>query len=188
MPHAYRPDVHYPDPGAAKLWDLAFIGTGFKSRLRFFEQMDLDGLDVRLDGPWMDVPDDSPLRQYADPAPDGCVGNEQTADIYRQSRAGLNFYRREGEDAHAGEGWACGPREIEMAACGLWFMRDPRPESDELFGMLPAFTDAAEASELLRWALAHPQDREEAAGKARAAIEGRTFANHARKLLAMINS
>src|SRR5215468_9242865 len=41
MPHAYREDVHYPVPGAAMLWDLAFVGTGFPSRQRFFEQMDL---------------------------------------------------------------------------------------------------------------------------------------------------
>jgi hypothetical protein len=187
MPHAHRPSVHHPDPRAFKMWDLSFIGTGFPSRVAFFEAMDLDGLDVRLAGPWMGLPEDSPLRQYADPNPEGCVDNEQTADIYRQSRAGLNFYRREAEDAHKGEGWACGPREIEMAACGLWFMRDPRPESDELFPMLPAFTGPEEAGKLLRWALAHPEDAAEAAGKARAAVAGRTFENHARKLLAMLD-
>ena len=187
MPHAYRPHVHYPAPAAQKLWDFSFVGTGFPSRVRFFEQMNLDGLDVRLAGPWLDLPEDSPLRVYADPNPEGCVGNTETADIYRQSRTGINLYRREAEDAHAGEGWACGPREIEMAATGLWFARDPRPESDELFPMLPAFTDAREAGELLRWALAHPEDREEAAAKARAAIGDRTFTNHARKLLAMLD-
>jgi len=188
MPHAYRPEVHYPAPGAAKLWDFSFIGTGFPSRVRFFEQMHLAGLDVRLAGPWLDLPEDSPLRQYADPNPEGCVDNAETADIYRQSRTGLNLYRREAEDAHLGEGWACGPREIEMAACGLWFARDPRPESDELFPMLPAFTSPEEAGELIRWALAHPGDAEEAAGKARAAVEGRTFISHARKLLAMLDN
>ena len=180
--------MHYPAPGAAKLWDFAFIGTGFPSRVRFFEQMHLSGLDVRLAGPWLDLPEDSPLRQYADPNPEGCVDNTETADIYRQSRTGLNLYRREAEDAHLGEGWACGPREIEMAACGLWCARDPRPESDDLFPMLPAFTSPEEAGELIRWALAHPGDAEEAAGKARAAVEGRTFISHARKLLAMLDN
>ena len=188
MPHAYREHVHYPDPAAQKIWDFAFVGSGFPSRVAFFEQMSLNGLDVRLAGPWMDVPEDSPLRQYADPNPDGYIGNELTADIYRQSRTGLNLYRREAEAAHLGEGWSCGPREIEMAACDLWFARDPRPESDALFGMLPAFTDAAEAGELLRWALKHPEDAEEAAAKARAAVADRTFTNHARKLLATLDN
>jgi len=188
MPHAYRPAVHHPArPGSPLEHDLAFIGTGFPSRVRFFEAMDLTGLDVQLGGPWLDLPEDSPLRVYTDHDPANCVDNEDTAEIYRRSRCGINFYRREAEDAHVGEGWAVGPREVEMAACGLWFMRDPRPESDSLFPMLPTFTDAGEASELLRWALAHPEDRAEAAGKARAAIGDRTFVNNARKLLAMLN-
>ena len=189
MPHAYRPSVHYPAPkGAEKLYDLAFVGTGFPSRQRFFEQMDLTGLDVHLAGPWFDLPEDSPLRDWTDLSPEGCVDNDETAGIYRRSRCGINFYRRESEDAHAGEGWACGPREIEMAATGLWFARDSRPESDGLFPMLPAFTSPQEAGEQIRWALAHPEERAEAAHKARLAIADRTFTNHARKLLAMLDT
>lgn len=188
MPHAWRPSVHYPaSPGASKKHDLAFVGTGFPSRQRFFEQMDLGGLDVRLAGPWFGLPEDSPLRDWTDLSPEGCIDNDETAEIYRQSRCGINFYRRESEESHAGEGWACGPREIEMAACGLWFTRDPRPESDELFPMLPAFAGAGEAGEQIRWALAHPDEREQAADKARAAVADRTFGNHARKLLALLN-
>jgi spore maturation protein CgeB len=118
---------------------------------------------------------------------EGCVDNDQTAGIYRQSRCGINFYRREAEDAHAGEGWAVGPREVELAACGTWFTRDPRPESDELFPMLPAFTGPAEASEQIRWALAHPGAREKAAALAREAITDRTFTSHARRLLAILD-
>jgi spore maturation protein CgeB len=189
MPHAYRPSVHYPAaPGSPKEWDLAFVGTGFPSRVRFFEQMNLDGLNVKLAGPWLDLPEDSPLRDWTMTGDEACVDNDETAVIYRRSRCGINFYRREGEQAHQGEGWAMGPREVELAACGLWFARDPRPESDDLFPMLPAFTSPAEAGDLIRWALAHPEDREEAALKARAAIADRTFDSHARKLLAMLGN
>lgn len=187
MPHAYRSTVHYPaQPGTASKWDLSFIGTGFPSRVRFFEQMDLAGLDVNLAGPWLDLPEDSPLRDWTATKLDNCTGNEQTAGIYRQSRTGINPYRREAEDAHRGEGWAVGPREVEMAACGLWFARDPRPESDELFPMLPSFAGPAEAGDQIRWALSHPDQRQEAAEKARAAIQDRTFENNARALLRMI--
>ena len=187
-PHAYRPTVHYPAlPGAAEKWDFAFIGTGFPSRVKFFEAMDFTGLDVHLAGPWLDLPEDSPLRDWTAPELDNCVDNRQTAEIYRETRCSLNFYRREAEDAHAGEGWACGPREVELAACGTYFLRDPRPESDELFGMLPSYSSPGEASDLLRWALARPEQRAEAAMKARAAIEDRTFTNNARALLRMID-
>jgi spore maturation protein CgeB len=201
MPHSYRPGVHYPAPPVGggmdtvpsfgeieKIYDFAFVGTGFPSRLQFFSQMDLAGLDVKFAGPWMDLPEDSPLRDWTQTRHlDGCVDNTGTAGIYRQSRTGINFYRREAEDAHAGEGWACGPREIEMAACGLWFTRDPRGESDDLFPMLPSFTTPQEASDHIRWALAHPEERAEAALKARAVIADRTFRNAARRLLALLD-
>lgn len=188
MPHAYRPSVHYPAlPGSAAKWDFSFIGTGFPSRVRFFEAMNLTGLDVHLAGPWLDLPEDSPLRDWTATDPDNCVDNRQTAEIYRQTRASLNFYRRESEDEHEGEGWAVGPREIELAACGTYFLRDPRPESDELFPMMPSYSSPEEASDLLRWALAHPGDRADAAAKARAAIEDRTFTNNAKALLRMIS-
>ena len=149
--------------------------------------MDLAGLAVRLSGLWMDLPEDSPLRDWTALESDDCIDNPETAAIYRRARTGINVYRTEAEDTHAGEGWACGPREIEMAACGLWFARDSRPESDELFPMLPAFTGPAEASDLIRWALAHPAERAAAAAKARAAVGDRTFTEHARTLLRLLD-
>lgn len=184
MPHAYRENVHYPaPPGVPKKYDLAFVGTGFDSRVKFFGDMDLAGLDVYLGGPWFGK---API-DVTDANPDGCIDNAETAEIYRQSRTGINFYRRESEDAHAGEGWAIGPREVEMAAVSLWFARDGRPESDELFPMLPSFSSPQEAGELIRWAVAHEPEREKAAAQAREAIADRTFENHARKLLALLD-
>ena len=188
MPQSFRPSVHYPPPpGAVPEYDLAFVGTGFPSRVRFFRQMNLDGLNVRLAGLWMDLPENSPMRDWTAAEADDCIDNHDTAAIYRRARTGINVYRTESEDAHAGEGWACGPREIEMAACGLWFARDPRPESDELFPMLPAYSSPAEASDLIRWAIAHPHERDDAAGRAWAAIQDRTFTEHAKQLLRLLD-
>ena len=190
MPQGYRPRIHYPPPpGAEPEYDFAFVGTGFPSRARFFSEMDLAGLNVRLSGLWMDLPEDSPMRDWTsitDNAGD-CVDNHEVAAIYRRARTGINVYRREAEDGHEGEGWAAGPREIEMAACGLWFARDPRPESDELFPMLPSFTSPEEAGDLVRWALARPDERAGAAAKARAAVQGRTFTEHAKQLLRLLD-
>jgi len=189
MPHAYRPHVHRPGPAVPELKsDFAFVGTGFRSRVEFFERMDFDGLDVLLAGTWPDLAEDSPLRRYLSGGETvQCTDNEETAAIYRSSRAGINFYRREAEDAHRGEGWAMGPREVEMAAAGLFFLRDPRPEGDELFPMLPSFTGPEDASRQLRWWLAHDREREKAAAAARAAVADRTFENHARRLLQLLD-
>lgn len=79
-----------------------------------------------------------------------------------------------------------GPREVEMAACGMFFLRDPRPEGDELLSMLPTFTSPQEASERLRYWLEHPTLRQELASKAREAIADRTFSNRAAELLRIL--
>jgi spore maturation protein CgeB len=188
MPHAYRPHLHTPGPSVPNVeCDLGFVGTGFQSRIDFFTGMDLTGLDVLLAGHWKFLPDDSPLRAYVGHDIGECLGNDQAIHIYRSARAGINFYRREAEDDHAGEGWACGPREIEQAACGLFFLRDPRGEGDELFRMLPTFDGPQDASEKLRWWLAHDGFRGEAARQARAAVEDRTFGNNAKSLLRLLD-
>jgi hypothetical protein len=187
-PHAYRPGVHRPglaDPDLA--CDFSFVGTGFKSRVEFFEGMDLDGLTVKLAGNWMRVPDESPLRQYVIHNINYCMDNTETADLYRSSKVGLNLYRREADAEHLIHGYSMGPREVEMAACGLFFLRDPRPEGDELLYMLPTFVDAGDASEQLRWWLAHDAARAHAAELARQTIANRTFRNHAVKLLRLFD-
>jgi len=186
MPHAYRPSIHYPAANPGYQWDLSFIGTGFPSRVKFFEAMNLDGLDVKLAGPWLDLPENSPLRDWTATEHEDCVSNVQTAAIYRQSRCGVNLYRREAELTHDGEGWAMGPREVEMAACGLFFARDPRPEGDEVLPSLPTFTTPAEAGDLIRWYVNHPAERDKRATAAREAVAERTFTNNAKALLRMI--
>jgi spore maturation protein CgeB len=189
MPHSYRPSVHYPPaPGDPLVHDLAFVGTGFPSRMRFFEAMDLEGLDVKFAGPWMNLPEDSPLRDWTQTKHlDGCVDNTETAAIYRRSRTGINLYREEGEGTWDGRAWAIGPREVEMAATQLFFLRDPRPEGDELFPMLPTFDGPGDASEKIRWWLRHDSVREKAAMQAREAVADRTFEAGARRLLRMLD-
>jgi spore maturation protein CgeB len=186
---AYRPTVHTPGPSRPDLVsDLAFVGTGYPSRIEFLEAMDLSNLDVILAGNWQGVTAESSLFPHLANAPDECLPNGDAVQLYRSARMGINLYRREAQRPELSEGWSCGPREIEMAAVGLPFLREPRGESDELFPMLPSFTSPEEASELLRWWLAHPAKREEAALKARSAIADRTFHNLAVELLRHLES
>ena len=76
-----------------------------------------------------------------------------------------------------------GPREVELAATGTFFLRDPRPESDEVLGMLPSFSSPAEASDQLRWWLGHEGERNKVTALAREAVANRTFERNARRLL-----
>jgi spore maturation protein CgeB len=190
-PHAYRPSVHYPRTGPVNVdlaADLAFIGTGFQSRIDFFERMNLDGLDVLLGGCWPGA-SKSPLRRFMGHDIDDCVDNSEVAEVYRNAKCGINFYRREYDDADADSTavpWAMGPREVEQAACGLFYLRDPRAEGDSVLDMLPTFSSPEEAGDQIRWWLAHDSEREQAAYKAREAIADRTFTSNAKRLLELL--
>src|SRR5260221_2674046 len=125
MPHAYREAVPSPPgPGDPVEHDLAFVGTGFPSRVKFFEQMNLTGLDVKLAGPWLDLPEGSPLRDWTATNPEGCIDNGETADIYRRARCGINFYPPESEEKFDGGGWAGGPPRKELPAGGPSLLRE----------------------------------------------------------------
>jgi hypothetical protein len=117
-----------------------------------------------------------------------CVGNDQAAELYASTNASANLYRTEAERADLEQGWAVGPREIELAATGTFFLRDPRPEGDELFPMLPTFTGPGDFGDQLRWWLAHDEARTEASTAARNAVHDRTFRNNAARLLRLIES
>lgn len=193
VPHAYRPQIHHPgadSPDVAA--DFAFVGTGYPSRIAYFEAMHaagaLDDLDVLLAGNWQALDADSPLRKYIGHDLDVCLDNEQTAEVYRSARVGINLYRREAEAEHLAAGWAMGPREVEMAACEMFYLREPRGEGDELLPMLPRVTSPGEAGEALRWWLAHDDVREATARAARSAVADRTFGHNAAALLRWLDT
>lgn len=188
MPHSYDPDIHYPAAGEKPI-DFSFVGTMFKSRREFFEKffdrIDADKLNIAMGGAAWDGDhmDGSPLLKYLSHPRDEAVDNDKVADVYRHSKAGINFYRKEAEASHDGEGWAIGPREVEMAACGLPWIRDARGESDDLFPFLATFKTPEEAAELLKFYLENPKDARFLGERARKAIENRTFDNHAKILM-----
>lgn len=187
MPKAYRPSVHHPGPpGPMLASDFAFVGTGYPSRIQFLEAMDLDQIDVLLAGNWQRLTEDSPLRQHVPGDVEECVDNEVAADIYRSSKVGINLYRREAERPELSAGWSMGPRELELAACGSFFLRDPRGEGDEVLPMLPTFVSPGDASEQLRWWLAHPDLRADVAVKAMQAVQDRTFTANAVRLMRLM--
>lgn len=187
IPHSYDPTIHTP-VGPSRESDFCFVGTGYPSRIEWLEKCDFTGLDFALAGNWTRLADDSPLRPYVIHPIEHCLENTEAVEWYRGTKASLNIYRKEAMRGVDEQGWACGPREIELAACGTFFFREPRGESDELFPMLPTVGTPAEFSEELRWWLNHDDLRREAATKAQAAIADRTFANNVRELFQLIES
>ena len=187
LPHAYRPDRHHPRPATAELRsDFAFCGTGYPSRTEFFEAVDFTGVDVKLAGNWNGLPESSPLRPLLVDTDDYCMSNDTTANLYASTQLSANLYRREAERPEFATGWAMGPREVELAAMGCFFLRDPRGEGDELLPMLPSFAGPEDFGEILRWWLAHPELRRTAAAAARVAVADRTFDAHGKALLRLL--
>lgn len=184
IPHAHDPSKHKPGNRAGLRSDFAWCGTAYPSRVRFFEQVDWDGLNVRLAGNWDTIPQDHPLAQFVQHPLDECCPNDETIRLYQGALTSCNLYRREANSTEMVQGWAMGPREVELAACGTWFARDPRPESDQVLWMYPTFTDPDELGAQIRWALSHETQRTEATIVARRAVADRTFSNNARSLLA----
>lgn len=188
VPHGYDPDLHRPGPVEPDLTsDFCFVGTGYPSRVAFLEQVDWTGLNVRLEGNWEQVAESSPIRPYCPAELTQCIDNPDAVRMYRSTKVSANLYRREAMAPDLSHGWACGPREIELAASGTFFLREPRGESDELFPSLPTFTDPGELGDLVRWWASHDSEREEAAVKARLAVQDRTFEANARRLLQLIS-
>lgn len=185
IPHAYDPAVHFPrpkEPAAAS--DFCFVGTGFPSRVEFLEQCDFTGIDVALGGNWRNLDDDSPLRKHLAHDIDECCPNEQAAVLYASTKSSVNLYRKEASDT--ADGWAMGPREVELAACRTFFLREPRGETDEVLSMLPTFDGPGDFVEKLRWWIDHDIERNTAADAAWAAVQDRTFQAHAARLLTLL--
>jgi len=186
LPHCYDPDIHHPGPSDEKS-DFCLVGTGYPSRVKFLEAVDWNGADVLLAGNWQCLRDtDSPLKSYVGHELDECYPNELTADLYRGTKASANLYRREAERPELEAGWAMGPREVELAACGTFYLTEERGENREVLPMIPTFSGPEDFSEKLRWWLTHEQEREEVARQAMSAVAGRTFLDNARKLLQQI--
>lgn len=184
IPHAYDPAVHH-STGRTDQHPFCVVGTGYPSRVEFLERTGLPAGSV-LAGNWQAVPDDSPLHPFLHPS--ASIANSDAADLYRASITSANLYRKEAMAPELVDGWAIGPREVELAACGVWFAREPRGEGDELFPLLPTFTTPDELSEQITWALANPASRDKAVRAAREAIADRTFTANAARLLRLVTT
>lgn len=181
IPHAADPRLHCPGPVSADLRsDFAFCGTGFPRRIEFLEAVDWTGIDVALAGFWQGTDPDSVLRKFVVHDLAECFDNSDTIDLYRSSKLSANLYREP-------QGWAMGPREVEMAAIGLPFLREPRGEGDDVLSFLPRFTDPGDFTDQARYLLAHDDLRLALGRRCREAVADRTFAANAAHLLRLLD-
>ncbi len=163
--------------------EFCFVGTGYPSRVEFFEQVDWTGIDAAFGGNWQKVGDDSPLAPFLVHDRNVCIDNADAVDLYSATKASANVYRTEALRPALSEGWSMGPREVELAACGTFYLTQERGENREVLPMIPTFDGPDDFGDQLRWWLEHDSERERVASEAQAAIQNRTFINHARDVL-----
>lgn len=184
LPHAYDPAIHNPHGERCdRTPDVVIVGTGYPSRIALLEAVDWTGIDLALAGNWPTLDPASPLHGRLVHAPDECLPNVDAARLYRSARMSVNIYRREAERPDLSDGWAMGPREVELAACRCFFVTEARGENRAVLPMVPVFTGPDELEALIRHYLDHPVEAATIAHQAHQAIAPRTFANNVREVL-----
>lgn len=189
IPHSFDPALHKPAREKRDA-DFTFVGTGYPSRIEFFNEVDWTGISVRLAGNWKGL--DGELSKSLVHDVEDCCENADAVKLYHRTKASANLYRAarradiEANRPELARGWSMGPRELELSACETFFLREPRGEGDAVLSMLPTFTEPGEFAEKLRWFLAHDRARRKAAAAARAAVQDRTFDAHARRMLRLL--
>lgn len=168
LPCAYDPEVHRPvDPDPDEVCDVLMVGTGWPERQQLLEAIDWTGIRLTLRGLWPDMTPDSPLAPcYRE----GCVQNAALPALYAATKIALNPHRQ-GAGAES-----LNPRAYELAACGTFQVSDARAELADLFGnAVPTYRDAADLERVIRYYLAHEDERRLKAETTRALVQGQTF-------------
>jgi spore maturation protein CgeB len=187
--HAYDPERHHPGAEAAGVpaHDVVFVGSDFPERVRTLAAVDWSGVDLALYGNWRATRS----RKVKAHVRGGIQANVTTAALYRKAKIGLNLYR-------SGQGWgrdtppvaradSLNPRALELAACGAFQISDYRPEVAEVFGdAVPTFRTPGELQELVRYYLAHADERQALAARLPGLVAGQTYESRARQLTAIL--
>lgn len=157
MPHAWDPDVHWPNgpvDESVPAHDVVFVGTGFSERIELLSAVDWTGLDLGLYGAWDLLGSRSGLREHLKGT---YVSNAHAVKLYRRAKIGLNLYRTSkgfGKDVpRVSHAESLNPRAYELSAVGCFTVSDARAEVAEVFGdLVPTFTSAQQVRPLIdRW-------------------------------------
>ena len=176
LPHAFNPDLHRPTPADPdEACDVLMVATGWQERQQLLDQVDWTGIDLRLIGPWPYLENAHPLKMYHE---DHCLPNTQVPRFASSAKINVNIFRQ------STTAESLGPRTYELAAIGAFQISDPRPELIEIFGeTIPTFRNASELEGLIRYFLAHDDERQQLAARARQLVQRETFSRRAEDLI-----
>jgi hypothetical protein len=185
LPHAWHPGRHAPDGEKADPCDVFFVGTRYEERDELLNGVDWTGIDFR--DKTLDYSKNALSELMTQITP-----NEVTAAHYRSAFISLNHHRTStlihGEGhIPSGLAYSLNPRAYEVPACGGFLVSDARAELDDVFeGCVPTYTDSASLENLIRYFLAHPDERNALAKAQHQAIQPHSWVDRAKDLLTHI--
>ena len=190
MAHAFDPGKHHPEAGdeSVAAHDVLMVGTGWRERIETLGAVNWDGIDLGLYGGWRLLGSRHHLRRYVCGSE---MPNAQAVALYRRAKIGMNLYRTrmaQGHDTeYAESAESLNPRALELAACGVFTLSDWRPEVSEVFGdAVPTFRTPRELEELVRYYLAHNDERRELAARLPGLVAGHTFDARAKEMVSIL--
>lgn len=182
LPVCYDPRVHYATD-TPRDYRVGFIGGGNATRDRYLSALaSADCLDYVVGGAW--VSENVQRKSIG-----GNCAPDTTASLYRRTQIVVNVFReRHHFNARGTVATAMNPRIYEALACGAIVASEWRPEIADVVPELPTFTSEAEAVDLVRWLLAHPQEAEETRARCAERLAGHTYQARLQTVLATIGA
>ena len=191
LPMACDPDYHHPVECTSEEKkkygsDIVFVGTHYPERAALFEKM--ADLDIAIWGPGWNAPDsNSPLRR--------CVRGSHTTPgewlkIYSTSKIILATHYHDPQNRFPV--YQASPRVFEALACRAFVLCDDQRDVFPLFKDgedLVRFFDASDLINKAKHYLAHPEERNEIAGRGnRNVLKNHTYVHRVKELLSKIGN
>jgi hypothetical protein len=193
LAHAWHPLKHtvgaQPGDDEVPAHDVVFVGSFFPERVAWFNAIDWTGIDLGIYGVWKGFGLSKRVLQYCRGSQ---VENTFASALYRRAKIGLNLYRTRGSKRrplmHADGSplvpESLSPRALELAACGVFHLSEPRAEVREVFGAcVPTFRDPSEAAALIRLWLKDDARRTEVAAQLPACVAAASWVERAKTVL-----
>lgn len=177
--------------------DVLFIGTGFEERCQLLSaipwgQPASGNAELSLYGHWTDLDDYATLKSAIRGE---TIDNPVAARMYQRARVNLNLHRTSkgissDGTAHIVHAESLNPRCYELAACGAFFLTDPRAELTDVFGpdLIPTFDSPDTLAEQLRIWRDAPAAREAVVKAAFDAVQPHNWVARAKQVLSVLTA
>ncbi|WP_069860139.1 CgeB family protein [Desulfoplanes formicivorans] len=169
LPLAAQPDFHQPvplTPAEQRIYgsDISFLGAGYPNRRLAFRE--LLGYDFKI---WGNEWDGESALQGVVQRDGARISPQECVKIFNATKINLNLHSSIKKDTLVGDGDFVNPRTFELACCGGFQLVDRRSLLPELFAEdeMATFGSMEELFRKIDHFLAHPQERERFAKRAR---------------------